>query len=118
MSDQMYFARLIELAKKGQEELRQGRRAGNCRKEIVELVEERGEMWHVEGFGHALLTRVAQVLAILCYALAVALMVLALTLSVECVVGGMPSRMWLVYAAGALAVLMLGLVAHTVYDKM
>lgn len=117
MSDQMYFARLIELAKKGQEELRQGRRAGICRKEIVELV-ERGEMWHMEGFGHTLITRIAQVLAILCYALAVALMVLALTLSVECVVGGLPSRMWLVYAAGALAALLLGIVAHTVYDKM
>lgn len=117
MSDQMYFARLIELAKKGQEELRQGRRAGICRKEIVELV-ERGEMWHVEGFGHTLITRIAQVIALVGYALAVAMTVFALTLSVECVVSDLPARLWLVYAGGALAALLLGVVAHAVYDKL
>lgn len=119
MSDKEYFDQLVELGQVGKKQVWNGRRATPIKKEIAELVmRESGEILHVEGFGHTLVIRIAQVIALVGYALAVAMTVFALTLSVECVVSDLPARLWLVYAGGALAALLLGIVAHVVYDKL
>lgn len=114
MTEREYFEHLGDLAAKGLIKACQDKRTLGVRMEIEGLVSS-----HESGAHRSmriLTERIAQALAIAGYLTAVALAMLALSMSVECVVSGLPARLWMVYAGGALAALLLGVVAHALYD--
>lgn len=114
MTEREYFERLGDLAAKGLIKACQEKRTMGVRMEIESLVSSNESSAHLTM--RIMAERIAQALAIAGYLTAVALAMLALSMSVECVVSGLPARMWMVYAGGALAALLLGVVAHALYD--
>ncbi len=114
MTDREYFDRLAALAAEGLDREEEGKRTSGVRTRIEDFVAAHESRAHRSM--RILAERLAQGLAVAGYLTAAALAVLALTMSVECVVSGLPARMWMVYAGGALAALLLGVVAHALYD--
>lgn len=114
MTDREYFGRLEKLCSEGAQKAAEGRRTMSVYVRIAKLTAYNypPKLRRIKD----LLARIAQALAIAGYLTAVALAMLALSMSVECVVSGLPARLWMVYAGGALAALLLGVVAHALYD--
>lgn len=119
MTNQEYYEKLIDLAEKGQEQIKRGRRERICRLEIANLVEEQSAReWRVAVFRRTVMERIAQAIAFAGYIAAVVLAVFAITLCAECVVSGITASLWIGYAVGALAALLTGAVAHAAYDHI
>lgn len=119
MNDKAYFERLARLASEGIRRADESRRTEGCKMDIVREVAKASEKEiRFVQIRHAAKSRLLQCTAAAGYMLTAALGVLALTMSVECVVFDLPARMWMVYAGAAVISLMIGVAAHAVYDQM
>lgn len=119
MNDKAYFERLAQLAAEGIQRVDEGKRVAGCKMDIVREVAKASEKEiRFVQIRHAAKSRLVQCTAAAGYMLTAALGVLALTMSVECVVSELPARMWMTYAGAAVVSLLIGVAAHAVYDQM